>query len=98
MYLPEGHFAESKMNITHIYERKRNDMKTFRQFNDELNGKLKPINSKPKLLQWLLKLKFKTVNVIHRNDINEDANAALRQVATHIRNGKGKLTIVLIEE
>lgn len=73
-------------------------MKTFKQFNDLLNGKLKPINTRPKLLQWISRLKFTNVDVIHRNQINEDANEALRQVAIQMRKSNGNLTIILIEE
>lgn len=73
-------------------------MKTFRQFNDSLNGKLKPIDTRSKLIQWVYKLKFTKVNVIHRNDINENMNEALREVMIRLKKSNGNLTIILIEE
>lgn len=73
-------------------------MEKFRQFNDRLNGQSKPINTRPKLLQWISRYKFTNVDVIHQNDINEDPNGVLRQVAIQLRKSNGKLTIILIEE
>jgi len=73
-------------------------MKTFREFNDSITYKMKPITSKYRLIQWLNKLKFNKTEVIHRNDIIENPNDVLKQLSNKMRYSKGNLSIVVVEE